>query len=263
MTGFVLALLLAADAPGAQLFSDANAAYLSGDLARAIASYEALVAEGVASAELETNLGAAYLRQGKRGPSALHFERALFLDPGDDDARADLVEVRRGNVDKLEGESDEAGGETLARVLAPLPGGTAAVLLMTFWCAAWILLALRLLRPEVPWVATASGISFALAILSAGITWGAATGRRMALQRAVVVAQSTAAREGPSEKSISHFEVHEGTTVRVEDQEGDYRRVKLANGLTGWVPSGAVELVVPPGWAGRPVMAESPRADQP
>ena len=261
MTAVLLALLLAA--PGEQLFSDANAAYLSGDLARAVASYEALVAEGVASSELETNLGAAYLRLGRRGPAALHFERALFLDPGDDDARADLVEVRRGNVDKLEGESDEAGGETLARVLAPLPGGSAAALFIAFWCAAWILFALRLLRPEIPWVATASGVAFVLAILSAGITWGAATGRRMALQRAVIVAQSIPAHEGPAEKSISHFEVHEGTTVRVEDTEGDYRRVKLANGLTGWVPSSAVELVVPPGWAGRPVMTGSPRADQP
>ena len=262
MTGLLLALLFA-EAPGAQLFSDANAAYLSGDLARAVASYEALVAEGVASSELETNLGAAYLRQGKRVQAALHLERALFLDPGDDDARADLIEVRRGNVDKLEGESDEAGGETLARVLAPLPGGTAAALLVTFWCVAWVLLALRLLRPELPWMATAAGAAFLLALLSAGITWGAATGRRMALQRAVIVAQSVPAREGPADKSISHFEVHEGTTVRVEDVEGDYRRVKLANGLTGWVPSSAVELVVPPGWAGRPVMTGSPRADQP
>ena len=262
-TSFLLAILLAADAPGTQLFADANAAYLSGDLARAVASYEALVAEGVASPTLETNLGAAYLRQGKRGQAALHFERALFLDPGDDDARADLVEVRRGNVDKLEGEGDEAGGETLARVLLPLPGWTAAALLFAFWCAAWFLLALRLFRPEVPWVAVAAGIAFALALLSGGITWGAATGRQMALQRAVVVAQSTPAREGPAEKSISHFEVHEGTTVRVEDQEGDYRRVKLANGLTGWIPSSAIEWVVPPGWAGRPVMTGAPRADQP
>ena len=85
----------------------------------------------------------------------------------------------------------------------------------------------------------------------------------MAMQRAVVVAQSVPSREGPAEKSVSHFEVHEGTTVRVEDEDGQYRRVKLANGLTGWVPSSAVELVVPPGWAGRPVMAGSPRADQP
>lgn len=263
MTFFLLATLLAAEAPGTQLFADANAAYLVGDLPRAIASYEALVAQGVVSPSLETNLGAAYLRQGKRGQAALHFERALFLDPGDDDARADLLEVRRGNVDKLEGESDDASGETLARVLAPLPGGTAAALLLSFWCAAWTLLALRLLRPEVPWLSTAAGIAFALALLAAGTTWGAATGRRMALQRAVVVAQAAPAREGPAEKSISHFEVHEGTTVRVEDQEGNYRRVKLANGLTGWIPASAVELVVLPGWAGRPVMAGAPRADQP
>ena len=252
----LLALLL-----GQQLFSDANAAYLSGDLARAVASYEALIAEGVTSPELETNLGAAYLRQGRRGLAALHFERALFLDPGDDDARADLVEVRRGNVDKLEGESEEGGTETLARVLAPLPGGTAAALLLALWCVAWVLLGVRMVRPFA-WAGLSAGIAFALALAAAAVTWGAATGRRMALQRAVVVAQSVPAREGPAEKSVSHFEVHEGTTVRVEDQEADYRRVKLANGLTGWVPSSAVELVVPPGWAGRPVMTE-PRAAQP
>lgn len=263
MSFALLALLLAADAPGAQLFSDANAAYLSGDLARAIASYEALVAEGVASSELETNLGAAYLRQGKRGLAALHFERALFLDPGDDDARTDLLEVRRGNVDKLEGESDEGGTETLARILAPLPGGTAAALLVFFWVAGWVLLALRMFRPDLSWSSLAASIAFAAAIAAAGITWGAATGRAMSLQRAVVVAPAVPAREGPNEKSISHFEIHEGTTVRVEDQEGDYRRVKLANGLTGWVLSSAVELVVPPGWAGRPIMTGSPRADQP
>src|SRR5207302_5004375 len=139
----------------------------SGDLARAIASYEALVAEGVTSAELETNLGAAYLRQGRRGQAALHFERALFLDPGDDDARADLLEVRRGNVDKLEGESEEGGTETLARIHAPLPGGTAASLLVAFWCIAWVLLGLRLYRPELPWMGLASGIAFAIALLAA------------------------------------------------------------------------------------------------
>jgi len=74
----------------------------------------------------------------------------------------------------------------------------------------------------------------------------------------VVVAPSAAAREGPQEKAVSHFEIHEGTTVRVEDEDGSFRRVKLANGLTGWIPAGAVELVVPPGWAGRPLLATQP-----
>ena len=250
----MIALLLIAQA---QLFSDANAAYLSGDVARATSSYEALVSEGVASATLETNLGAAYLRQGKRGLAALHFERALFLDAGDDDARADLTELRRGNVDKLEGESDEGGSEAITRILAPLPGSAAAILFLVSWAAAWTLAGLRVFGTRRALGAWAI-VSFVVAGLSALITWGAAEGHKLALQRAVVIAPSAAAREGPQEKAASHFEVHEGTTVRVDDEEGNFRRVRLANGLTGWIPAGSVELVVPPGWAGRPLLASQP-----
>lgn len=256
----LVALLLAAEP---QLFADANAAFLSGDISRAIASYEALEAEGVAAPELETNLGAAYLRQGKRGMAALHFERALFLDPADEDARVDLLELRRGNVDKLEGESEEGGTETLSRLLAPLPGSAAAMAMLALWCIGWILLGMRIFAARRRAFAGLAAASFAGALLAALVTWGAVLGRRMALQRAVVVATSATAREGPAEKSASHFEVHEGTTVRVEDEEAQFRRVKLANGLTGWVPAGSVELVVPPGWAGRPVLTGSVRAEQP
>src|SRR5476651_761846 len=110
--------------------------------ARAVSAYEALLAEGVRSPELETNLGAAYLRQGRRGPAALHFERALVLAPGDEDARADLQDLRRTNVDKLEGGNDQGPAEIFIRLLAPLPGGVAAVALALFWTLGWALLAL-------------------------------------------------------------------------------------------------------------------------
>jgi hypothetical protein len=257
----VVALLLAAGQPTElQLFADANAAYLSGDVSRAIAAWEALVSEGIAAPELETNLGAGYLREGKRGLAALHFERALFLDPADDDARADLNELRRGNVDRLEGEAEEGGSEALLRLLRPLPGFASALALVALWSAAWVLVALRLRGRGPHWSGLAAAACFAGALVCGMVAWGAATGRRLALQRAVVVAASAPAREGPGEKSTSHFEVHEGTTVRLEDEEPGFRRIKLANGLAGWVPAAAVELVVPPGWAGRPVVAASPHA---
>jgi tetratricopeptide (TPR) repeat protein len=230
------------------LFDGANAAYLAGDLSRAAASYEAISQEGVASAELETNLGATYLREGQRGLAALHLERALFLDPGDDDARADLAETRRAAVDRLEGEME--GREALSRVLSPLPGRTASILLIVAWTAAWGLLAAHLFRPARLFLPLALA-GFALSVLAALVTVGAATWHSIALRRAVVVAQATPAREGPSERTATHFEVHEGTLVRIEDEEAGFRRIKLATGLVGWVPAAAVELVVPPGWAGQ------------
>ena len=213
-----------------------------------MAGYEALLEEGLASPELETNLGAAYLRQGKRGLSALHLERALFLDPSDDDARADLLEVRRGNVDKLEGEAEDGGAEALARALAPLPGPAAAVALVALWSLGWGLLGANVLRPRTA-LGTSAIACFLLAGAAALVTVGSAAAHRLTLRRAVVVAQAAPAREGPSDRAASHFEVHEGTALRIEDEDQGFRRVKLANGLTGWVPATAVEPVVPPGWS--------------
>jgi tetratricopeptide (TPR) repeat protein len=236
------------EARGNALFDQANAAYLSGDTSRAIAGYEALLEEGVVSPELETNLGAAYLRQGKRGLAALHLERALFLDPSDDDARADLLEVRRGNVDKLEGEPDEGGTEVISRLLAPLPGRAAAVALAALWSLGWALVFVNVLRPRSR-LASSALACFVAAGAAALVTAGSVAAHRSTLRRAVVVAQAAAAREGPSERAASHFEVHEGTALRIQDEDQGFRRVKLANGLAGWVPSASVELVVPAGWS--------------
>ena len=239
---------IAPEARGNALFDQANAAYLSGDAAGAVAGYEALLQEGMVSPVLETNLAAAYLRQGKRGLAALHLERALFLDASDDDARADLQEVRRGIVDKLEGETDEGGTEAMARIFAPVRADAAAVALLALWCAAWAMWAVNLVRPRAA-LAHSVAACFVLAAIAGLVTTGAAASHRVALKRAVVIAQATPAREGPSERAASHFEVHEGTALRVEDEDQGFRRVRLANGLTGWVPTGMLELVVPRGWS--------------
>jgi hypothetical protein len=235
------------------LFDDANGAFLSGDLPRATAAYQALLEEGVVSVELETNLATALLRENQRGLAALHYERALFLDPGDDDARADLVELRRNNVDRLEGESDDGGSDALFRVFAPLPGKAAAILLIASWALACLFAGARRFstafaaRRET---ATAAWFFLALAALSALLSFASSESYKVALRRGVMTAASTPAREGPQAKAASSFEVHEGTLVRVEDEQSGFARVRLANGLTGWVPSDSVERVVLPRWGG-------------
>lgn len=241
-------------AAAAQLFDDGNAAHLAGDPARAVAAYEAVLAEGIRSPELETNLGAAYLRQGRRGLAALHFERALALAPGDDDARADLNEVRRTNVDKLEGAEEQGPAEILIRVLAPLPGGPAAFALLGAWSLLWALVALMALRPASLAGAPLGALAIGCLVLSAlggAVVAGSAAARAIAARRAVVVAAAAPAREGPTAKSASTFEVHEGTAVSIEDAAAGFARIKLANGLTGWVEAGALERVVPEGWGWR------------
>ena len=88
-----------------------NEAYLHGDYAAAVAAYEEVDRQGVASADLAFNLGDAYFRKGAIGPAIWSFERALALDSGDEDARYNLdkarkLAARRAN-DRMEGEEKD------------------------------------------------------------------------------------------------------------------------------------------------------------
>jgi len=232
-----------------RLFDDANGAFLGGDLPRATAAYQALLEEGIASAELETNLATALVRSNKRGAAALHYERALFLEPGDDDARADLTELRRGNVDRLEGEAEESGVDALYRLVAFVPGRVAALGLVVCWLLACALFMLRALSPGAAGrLRTANWAALIAALVFGAMTAAAAAAHRVALQRAVVTAESAPAREGPQSHANIGFELHEGTLVRIEDEQNGFARVRLQNGLIGWAPLSALERVVPPRW---------------
>ena len=47
----------------------------------------------------------------------------------------------------------------------------------------------------------------------------------------MVIAPASPVREGPSRTLKTAFELHEGTTVRVLEAQGDVARVRLLNGL--------------------------------
>ena len=66
-----------------------------------IAQWESIASSSQTSAELEYNLGNAYFRQGSIERSILHYERALKLNPNDDDARKNLALANRGIVNQI------------------------------------------------------------------------------------------------------------------------------------------------------------------
>ena len=70
--------------------SDADDAYEMKHYDKAISIYEALIKEEGATKQLYYNLGNAYFRANEIGKSILNYERALRLDPTDEDAKANL-----------------------------------------------------------------------------------------------------------------------------------------------------------------------------
>lgn len=244
MTGLLL-LWLAAAAPAppadpGQRSEQAGTLYLAGDYDGAARGWRSLVDEGWESVGLHLDLGNALLRLGFRGRAIASYQRALALDPGDADVQANLEQARAQNVDRLVGEAQPPLHE---RALARTTERAALALFGLAWSAFWLLLWLRSRssRGARRWLGPAALLAALLAVAGGALLAGKAADRRT--PTAVVIAPASPVREGPSRTLKPAFELHEGTTVRVLEAQGDVARVRLLNGLEGWVASADLEVI--------------------
>ncbi len=83
----------AAPEPGQDLFSQANAAYESGDFSKAVELYEKS-ADTSPSSTVYYNLGNAHFKKGERGRALLNYRRASRFSPRDKDVLWNISVVK-------------------------------------------------------------------------------------------------------------------------------------------------------------------------
>ncbi len=231
---FFLVSFLASPGPaGAEAFvKQAEQAYLARDFATAEKWYAAAINTGAESADLEYDFGTAAAQADDLGQAVLHLERALKLSPWDADARENLSRIREKRVDKVVGQ--DLGDNPLQRLLHGLPVAWLSWAFATLWVLGFLLLALRRARG----LAVAAAV---IALCCGGLAWAA--DRADAIPFGVVTAKVAPVRAGPDPKLPTSFEIHEGLKVVLEEHEGGYVRVRLANGLEGWIEAPFVESI--------------------
>jgi hypothetical protein len=236
----VLLFLLVALPARADLTDDVwkrgNDAYFRGDYNAAVAAYEQLDRQGVVSADLYYNLGVAHFRLGGLGRAVWAFERAVALDPDDEDARFNLAQTRkladRRVRDKIEGAERDP---TWIRVVTFFSGSqqTWGFLVLYFGCFA--LLFLRRRAGEASRAALGAGAALVgVGALVAGVLLAG----RVVLEQipfGVVLPDDVAVKEGADPNYRTSFAVHSGLRVRLLEREQDWVRIRLSNGLEGWV----------------------------
>lgn len=219
-----------------QAWKRGNEAHLRGDYAAAATAYEQLDRQHAVSADLYYNLGVTYFRQGQLGKAIWSFERALVVSPDDEDARFNLAQARKladqRPHDKLEGAEREP---LWARIVTFVSPSTAVVVFCVLYLGCFALLFVRRRSAEDSRVAVTAGA----AILGAGaLLAGLLILGRINLDRipyAVVLPDTVAVKEAADNNFRTSFQVHGGLRVRVLDREQDWVRVRLANGLEGFV----------------------------
>ena len=214
----------------------ANDAYLHGDYAGAVAAYEELLHQGTASADLYFNLGDAYFRKGALGPAIWAFEKASALAPGEEDARYNLAEARklaaRQAHDRIEGEDRDP---LWIRAVTALGPSAETWLFVAAYLGFFVLLVARgRARDDLrPALGAGAAVVGAAALLTAALLVG-----RVQLDKlpfGVVLPDAVAVKDGADDTTRTSFDVHAGLRVRLVERDQDWLRVRLGNGLEGWV----------------------------
>ena len=228
------------------LFKAGVEAYTQGDFAQALRDWQDVEATGLMSKELYYNLGNAYFKDGQIAPAVLWYERALRLDPSDQDVRYNLEYARALTQDKIEEVPEIFFVQWGHALCYLLPSNVWAVIGLVFLAVTVALVLLFLLGSTAGQRKTGffTGI---VALLSALLGWEFAQWQRQEALRqdlAIVMKPVVSVKSSPSAGSAKDlFILHEGTRVRILDNVAGYTQIEIADGRQGWIPSGEMEVI--------------------
>lgn len=229
------------------LWEWANAAYSNGNYRQAADWYEALLARGVHGVKLYYNLGNSWFKQGRMGKAILNYNRALLLDPTDEDTEYNLSLAQARIVDKIDTVPEFFLKGWLRRLGLTLGSNAWAVLGLVFLGAAFAGTILWLLSRTLVW----RKVGFYGGIVAAGLCFLSVfyadfqRARLLHNREAVVMNLVAPVKSSPGTGGKDLFVLHEGTKVRMQEELDGWIEIVLSDGNRGWIASDAIEAVDP------------------
>lgn len=227
------------------LFDQATEAYNVGEYQRAIDYYHEILDNGEHSAALYYNLGNSYYKLNEIAPSIYYYEKALLLKPNDPEIRNNLAYAQNMTLDAIE-KLPETG---LSKIYANIIG------LLSFDQWSYVAIAFMILfvlcyiafysfqyssRKRISFVI--SIISLILAIIS--VVFALLQHNKFSAdQPAIVFAQESSVKSEPNTRSQEAFSLHEGTKLHVIDSLNEWKKIKIADGSTGWIPLEDIKML--------------------
>ena len=208
---------------------------------RAEQGFAALLADGIESPALQTNLGSAALQAGDLGQAVLAYRRALRLDPAAVTARQNLAHVRSLLPAWVPQPSGSEGADALL-VYRRIPESTRSLLAAGSFAVSALFLVLSARRTEGPWRGLAILFGIAWLVLLATVVLDGSGEEGVAV---VLTAVEEPARSSDSTLARLAFPdpLPQGVEALRLEVRGDFARIRFANGRDVWVRSGSLTPV--------------------
>lgn len=227
------------------LFDRATEAYNKGQYQKAVDSYLEIIDNGQHSAELYYNLGNAYYKLNQIAPSIYYYEKALLLNPNDPEIKNNLGYAQNMTLDAI----DQMPKTGLSKIYDSLIGflsfdqwAYSAIVFIILFVLLYIAYHYFRYSSRKRSAFVLSIISFLLAITSVVFAYLQYNDYK-ADRPAIIFAEESSVKSEPNKTSQEAFALHEGTKVNVLDELNDWKKIRIADGATGWIPSEDIRVL--------------------
>ncbi len=219
------------------LFVEANKLYQQESYIEALKLYEEIESNHVESGELFYNMANIYYKTNQVAPSIYYYEKALQLDPNDKDISFNLSFAQRMILDNIEALPKSLGQRFRDSIILRFTYNTWAKIAVGL---AFLFSVLFLLY-HFSYSTSKKRIYFITSILSVifvslsvffafkNYTYIKST------YYGIIFASQTKIKSAPTISSDVNFELHEGTKVQILESLDNWKKIKIADGKTGWM----------------------------
>lgn len=222
-------------------FEQANAAYNEGNYGAALELYKDIVDAEQESVPLFFNMGNTYYKMGTYPMAIYYYEKALKLDPSNEDVKINLEIANHAIADKIDPVPQSfivKGWNNVKNMFSSDSWAVISVICFAvFMAALFLFLRSRLLGLRK--LGFFVGLLTLLVFVFSFIFSMEKRRECQQLDQAIVITPTVTVKSSPNAGSVDLFVLHEGTKVTLLDEADGWSKVRIANGSEGWLPADA------------------------
>lgn len=225
------------------LFTRAALAYEQQNYQEALTNYLAVEELNYQSSDLFYNTANCYYKLNQIAPAVLYYEKALKLSPNDEDAMFNLSIVKLQLVDKLAQVPLPMHLRWLNKIVSLVSINTWAYITVLFISLFSILIISLFFFNKVMLKKRLLRLGF-IALIISGFSYSFSKYAEKNIKtEAILMVQNAYIKSAPSYQSKDLFILHEGTKVQLIDSFNEWSKIKLSDGMIGWLETKFVERI--------------------
>lgn len=227
------------------LFDQANKLYQQENYLQAIEKYLEIQNNGYESWQLYYNLGNSYYKTRQFGRTILNFERALKLDPKNEDIQFNLELANLSVVDKIITPPQFITTKLFNDVKKVWGLRTLTFLTIGFYYILTTIVIIKIVtrRRTVQRIVNIILVPAIILFLAFASIFVIRIQESNTSRYAIVLADKIDVLSSPGAQSTELFSLHEGLKLKVEEIREEWAKIRLADGKVGWVRKYQFEII--------------------